>query len=243
MPDEAPDVIQDQLADEATAPSAEDQAQAADASPETFSDKFDPASLPDELRPAYQQLRADYTRKTQEIGSRNRDQILQQALQDPNFRNQAFEAWGVEYGQDDDDLYEDPDEDLRREVAELRQWRDEITQANTKQQREQALTASVDRQLESLEERIGRELPEKVSNWIGTVALNNPDDTGQPDVQGAYDQWADVVAEERKSWVNTKRKARPAPSGQSGSKQVNLKNDQERLNALAEAFEEAELGE
>lgn len=241
MTDEAPDAIQDQP--EADAPTdAVDQANA----PVTdmFDDKFDPATLPDELRPVYNQYRADYTRKTQEIGSRNRDQILQQALQDQNFQRQAFEAWGVELPEEDQQYdegdYVDPEvEELRRDVAEMKAWRAEQMQVHQSQR----LANDITEQIEGLEHSLGRTFDKKRSDFFGNLALQYQDEQGRPNVRAAYEDWAEQMSEERKSWASTKRQARPAPSGQSGSKQVNLNNDQERRQALADAFEEAELGD
>lgn len=66
----------------------------------TFTDKFDPNSLPPELATAYKQMQADYTRKTQEIAQmRKQFEELMAAMQDQG-KPQPEDEGQVEYPTD-----------------------------------------------------------------------------------------------------------------------------------------------
>src|SRR2546430_2455221 len=108
MPDEpnvAP-VEPDQPQVEPSAPAAPPETgQGAEPQPSPFDEKFDPASLPDELRPAYNQMRADYTQKTQSLADQRREAEQYQQIvgaltsDDPEMRTAALTALGYDYSQ------------------------------------------------------------------------------------------------------------------------------------------------
>ena len=163
--------------------------------PEPFSENFDPAALPDELRPAYQQLRADYTRKTQSIAQERqdaRDAIeLRDALQDPQKRIDALQRLGIidpDAVEDDGPLDDDPNSKLQQEWEQFKAERAQEQAQAQEAEVEQAKIAYINHGLAELVERTGREFTEKEFARLGRLASITPDAEGLPDVQAAYDE-------------------------------------------------------
>jgi hypothetical protein len=239
---QAPDVDQDQLTDEAPAPAEEaDQASGQEESPEYFSDTFDPASLPEELRPAYQQMRADYTRKTQTVAEQKREQEhlidLAMKIRDPEQQRHALKELGFSFeGEEENEDYEgdgefEDGEDEYVTRAELQQFQQELALRER--------NAFLETEFDGLGRATGREFSRQQRVLIGNHAINVAAQTGKPlDVRGAYEDIVEAIAS-KQSRGSRKRQAAQAPSGVGGSKQVDLTKPQERIKAAAEAIEAA----
>src|SRR4051812_37410386 len=166
--DDAAPEVEDKPDVDVEAPVATDKADTPE-KPDYFSDTFDPATLPDELRPAYNQLRADYTQKTQTVAEQRREveqhQELLSALRsdDPYLRAQALEYLGFSVAEEGDeeeedgDEYQDPIDALRAEIQEMKEWRESQAQSAEESQFEQAINADLDAQWAVLQKDTGRE--------------------------------------------------------------------------------------
>jgi hypothetical protein len=204
-----------------------------------FSDKFDPALLPDELRPAYKQMQGAFTKKTQSL-SQEKQRAVEEALTDPDFQRRAFEAWGL-VEEEEDDLYQDNLEAIPPAVLnrlEALEKRDQEFQARA---REEALNSYVNDQIDALEDSTGREFSKAQAEALGNLALSRPPGPeGMPDISGAYEfLFTDVLGDEKKRWTG-KKKGSPKPGGpgSAADKQPNLGSDEERIDFMAERLKE-----
>lgn len=239
MPDEgtpAPEATQDQPT---PAPSAEDKAPERDAN--TFAGTFDPASLDESLVPAYKQMQADYTRKTQEIAALRQPDAVADYLRTLPEDQQAsvLRSIGIELEADEveeDDLdYDDPDEELRAQIEEINEWRSSQEQHAADAQLENWLNDEIGNQLDQLETATGREFDESEVMEIGQIALDRALASGQaPDVKAIYESiYTNLLPHERKRWVKSKRTPQ-APNGASASHQPDLDDKEERREFIAQ---------
>lgn len=195
----------------------------------------------------YNELRPAYTRATQQLSEY--EQLFQQ-LQDPELQAEALAELGFEVAEDEseegsgDELdFDDPLEarldaleaDRRQqaetaEVGELEEMRDEY----------------IDGAIEYISSNLGRTFSERQQEALGNLAIQLADDRGVPDVQQAYGMLYGedgVLEEERRSWIDSKRNAAQAPSGQSGTGRPDLSTRKARvdyINERARAQEEAD---
>lgn len=242
---EAPAESQDQPTPDAEAP--EGTSQEATEKPDHFSEKFDPASLPEELVPAYKQMQADYTRKTQEVAALRQPDAVADYLRTlrPEDQEAVLRSIGIELQADeddgDDDLYSDPDEELRRELEELKAWRAEQEQSRQDEEVETFLENSINDQIAALEEATGRELTEQEAQTIGEFAYDRARANGQvPDVKAAYERiYTELLPHERKRWVQSK-KTPQAPNGSSASHQPDLDDPEQRREYLLQRLSASE---
>jgi hypothetical protein len=245
MPDEgtpAPEETQDKPTD-AEAP-VQDKADAPQAEP--FSETFDPANLPDELIPAYKQLQGAATRKFQEAAAlRQPDAVADYLRTLPEDAQAAvLREIGIELEADEveEDLgYDDPDEELRSELEELKQWRQAQEQTAADSQLENWLNDEIGSQLDQLEEATGREFDEAEVNELGQYALDRALASGTaPDVKAIYESiYTNLLPAERKRWVASK-KAPQAPTGASASHQPDLDDTETRREWLAQQLADSQ---
>lgn len=221
--------------------------------PEFFSDQFDPDSLDEPLQQRYKQMHADYTRKTQQLAQQRQEveqhQMLLQALQsdDPQLQAQALEALGLEFADDDEDPYGDPDleevdplDELHDEVARLKADREQELAARQQQQQVQQIEQHMDQQFADLAKREGRQLSEKEKLALSVLAgfvVDSTDASGLPDMNAAYEWLSGLREEWRQGYVTSKQAPRVASSGQPGSPSFNFDDENERVSALASVLE------
>lgn len=224
---------------------ASQEPQAAPAEP--FSDKFDPASLPQELLPAYKQLQGAATKKFQEAAAlKSPDQLSQyfRSLSDQD-QQAILEASGWAVGQQEQDDLEsefqlppDPDEEYRGKVDEMLAWRDSLNQDQQVQQTEQMVTEDINSQLGTLAESTGRTFEPEEAQRLGEFAYNQALVNGEmPDVKAAYEViYTELLPHERKRWVDTKSSIPQAPQpGSSASQETNMDDREERRQWIYDA--------
>lgn len=235
---EAPEP-QDQPAPETPAPELSDQAD----KPDIFSEKFDPASLPDELLPRYRQMTADYTQKTQSLAEQRKEieqeQQLLQALRsnDPDLQAQALELLGLEFAQQEQEQQEEFEDPYESRLAALEQALQSQAQQQQEEQFQAQMTDYLEQQLSSLEQSTGRQFDDEEVSAILAQAYVQPNQDGLPGVQQAFDHlYTKVLAKERQRWVQSKQSGQPG-QGESGSPTVDLKNDQSRRAELARVIQ------
>ncbi len=232
--------------DQPNVPDAPAQEAAPEPTPGFFDEKFDPASLSDELRPAYNQLRGDYTQKTQALAEQRKEVEQEQQLlsalrsDDPDTQREALEFLGYEIPQEaaqEEDDYVDPFDELRAEVTALREARDADQQAQQTYQQEQQEINDLEKQFSALEQQTGREFSDDEVDMIAALSFSKRDDTGSPDVRGAYERlYSDFLTKQRSQWVGSK-KAPKAPQGQSGTETFDFSNSDARVQRMADMME------
>jgi hypothetical protein len=227
-----------------------DQVSEPDEAVEIFSDTFDPATLDEALRPAYQQMRADYTKKTQSLSEQRKEieesKRLLEFLQsdDPDEQRLALHALGYdvdlpdeedapEYDAEDNELAE-----LKAELAEIREWQQGQQEQSQQAEFSQALDAFVNEELDNLEKSTGRKFDDKELDLLAAVANATPDADDLPDFRAAYERlYGDFLPAQKKAWMDGKKPA-PAPGkGTSGTPQVDLSDDDARIAQLARDIE------
>lgn len=246
---------------DAEAPAQQDQPVDAPEAPETdqptgseesFTD-FDTSQIPEDadrewLAQRYQQMQADYTRKTMGLGEQ-RQEIEQNTLQqwadavrqNPSLLKQLdlderalLETYGYA-PEDPEDEFVDP---IERELAEMKQWRTTIEQQEEANAQFEAEADHVESELEKLEQQTGQKFDEDEANWIFDVARTRRTQRGLPDVQGAV-RMLDTIGKKRVEAYKESKKAPRAPGqGKAGSRAFDPKNKAERLDAMTQSAQE-----
>jgi hypothetical protein len=242
MTDAAPEETQDKPDEQPAPPSAEDKGPEA-AQAEPFTETFDPANLPEELRPAYKQLQGAATRKFQEAAALRQPDAVAEYLRTlaPEVQEQVLERIGIQL-QGDEEFYEedefpDPDAEIRRELEELREWKQGMEQGQQDERLEDWLAEDIGNQISGLSDSTGRKFDEKESLAIGQIAFDRALASGQPpDVSAAYELiYGELLPAERKRWVDSKRSPQ-APSGSSASHTPDLDKSSTRRDYLAQRY-------
>ena len=185
----------------------------------------------------YEHLQPEFTRATQD---RDRYRIeaeqtrqLVGALQDddPQVRQQAAEALGLQLVEeaDDDTQFADPNEQLARELAELKQWRDEFTGSQQQEQYVAQIEQSVEHQLDQL-----GGLTEAQKDWIVSRAIAlPPTQDGLPDIPAAHAEFTALIDAEKQSWAKSKpRTAFTSAAGQEATQVPDLNNREQRVEYM-----------
>lgn len=180
----------------------------------------------------YTDLQAEYTRSQQASKEAQEREQWYQALvtsDDPDTRRQAAEILGFELPDDEQvdegfepDGYEDPTEQLRAELEELKAWKDSLTQ-NERQQVEQEFTSAyAHEQLDELgvdpEDTETRRLVfERALSLPRLRPLPGMPVDGLVDMKSAYEQITAYQTSMFDRWRKTKRAPFVPPGGQSAN--------------------------
>jgi hypothetical protein len=216
--------------------------------PEYFDEKFDPASLPDELKGAYKQMRDAFSSKTQTLAEQRREAQealeLQQALRDPDSNPELLERYGLLVEGDEEpefEQYDDPTEALEQRIAQLEAERQTEHQTREQAELEEAEIAYVNQGLSDLMKTTGRDdfSPEEIQ-LIGDLSRLRRDPEGLPDVQGAYNAiYAEALGKERSRWVGQKNSPQ-APAGGAAVEVPDTDNPRDRVDYMAQKLAELE---
>lgn len=186
--------------------------------PEYFDEKFDPASLPEELRVGYKQMRDAFSKKTQTLAEERR------ALQEQFEASQQGPQEEEEY--DDNDEYEDPYE---QRLAAIEQALNAQHQTAQQHAQEEAEYNYIVDGLKGLQEKTGREFDPEELNALGLLSERLRDPQGKPDVDQAYELiYATVLPKERERWKQQKDSPQ-APSGSTPTEVPDLTTEQGRV--------------
>jgi len=145
----------------------------------------------EDLRPQYDRIQNQYNQ-----------------YEDPQYKEQKFKEWASEFGYEiedtDTEVYDDPADQLRAEIAELKSNFQNYTQQQTQAQEVQIAHSYADRELEKL-----GVTDERVGTWIKSRATSMPAIQYEghivPDVQAAYEDYKELVNIEKQSWANSKQ--------------------------------------
>jgi hypothetical protein len=181
----------------------------------------------------YEDLRPQFDRTNQQLAQ----------LNDEEYRKQLMAQWGYEVEDaPPEQEWVDPTDELRQELNELKQWRDQRTQAEQEQEQLQRITASVDDQFKAAQ----ADLDPATREWVTTRALNmDPREDGMPDIAGALEAYGAWVEGQQKQWEEARRKPRAPriPSGgQEGTSAPDLNDREARRAHMAEQLDAIDRG-
>jgi len=230
---------------------------------DAFTD-VDLESLSEEERGRYEQMQADYTRKTQALAEQRTElesvqsfvtdlvadepSEEQAAMQEQVFRALA-ERLGYELEGDDeatgDDAEEGDDEPEFRDprVDALLAEREAEAEAKRAEQYEARLDeveTEIEDGLKGLAKKDGVDLTDDELGLLfdATLALP-PVDGDKPDIAGAYKRLTTVLNVNKKRWIDSK-KADPAPGGDAGAEKPDLSTPEGRQANLARIVQAAQ---
>lgn len=241
-----------------------------EASEESFTD-VDLDGLPEEVQNRYQQMQADYTRKTQALaeqraemetqtafvadlvaGEPTEDQVeLQEAVFQALAERLGYDIEGLEADEDaegdDAETGDEAPEFRDPRVDELLAEREAAKQAEAEQQREQQLDTieqEIEDGLKALAKEDGiAELSDDELDLLFDKVLSLPpvevDGQPKPDLKGAFAALKKVLGVNQQRWIDSKRNAAQAPSGEQAEKPVDLMDQQQRVAHMARSIQAA----
>jgi hypothetical protein len=245
----------DQAPAEASAPAQAAQPQKEETEPEPFSENFDPSKLPEELRPAYNQLRADYTRKTQTLAEQRKQAEGAQAffndLQSEDTRDEVLKWFAEQLGgpeqlaqylgfEVDDPTQAEGDEEedftspqltaAEQRLAALEARETERLQAEQARELDQKFQT----ESEAIEKEIGFELPQEdwqriVEHALGKALVRNE----PPDLRGAFEDFQATWTNRQKGWASSKETTHMASGGEAATEQPDLDTPLARRDHMA----------
>jgi len=172
-------------------------------------------------RKRYEDLRPQYDRVQNEYSQ----------YQDPEYRKQLFAQLAEENGYTlagDDEVYEDPTEQLRAELrAEFQQELSKRDQARADAEAAAIAEHYAETKLDALNVN-----DQQIRSWIELKALTMPgiqDENGHvvPDVEAAYEEYKGLINAEKKRWGNTKTGAIAATEGEANTGVPAWKNEKD----------------
>jgi hypothetical protein len=149
---------------------------------------------------------------------------------------EALEALGIPFEAEDEEFL-DPDEQLRQEVAQLKE------QLGTQQQQAEYAEAEdmeatyIAEQIDALEKSKGIELDDEAIDFVIDNARANRGDRGEPMVQPAFERFAKVLESDRTRYLESKKNAPKAPIGGPGEEKIDLSDDDARQRAMVRDME------
>lgn len=183
----------------------------------------------------YNDLRPEFDRTTQRLSEYERNV---QALQsdDPDTRLAAAEALGLQLIDDEPEAFEeqDPLDELRKELDDLKGWKNSREQAEAEAARNEAVLNHVNTQITEIETGLGNEFDADELEVIVSLARALQTEDGLPDVRAAWDKLNGVTQKSTQRWAKTKKAPPIRPGGKSATKQPDLDNDRERREWMLE---------
>jgi hypothetical protein len=230
------------MPDEATqAPGEVQDTPQTDAAPEVGKPAAEPPANGEEDKPTvdfekrYNDLRPEYDRANQLLAAARGEH-------GPEAQVQALQQLGVNVQQEaeeEDDPFEDPDERTQREVAELREKMQQREEAEEWAQFEQLEGEFVNSTLDQLEQDENLKLSSKERKWIETQGKANRLESGEPNLQGAFDDLKGIKSAARDEYLASKKQATKAPAGAVGEDKIDLSDKDKRNQWMAEQIRPA----
>lgn len=155
---------------------------------------------------------------------------------------EAMDALGIPYEKPEDDEFLDPEEQLRQEVAQLKE------QFGTQQQQaeyagfEEQEASYIAEQIDALEKEAGIELDDQAIDFVIDRARSNRGEDGAPDIQGAFKGFNSIIESDRKRYLESKKNAPKVPVGGPGEDKIDLSDTEQRQAAMVRDME-AEMSE
>jgi hypothetical protein len=182
----------------------------------------------------YSDLQPEYTRTTQELSTLRQREDAYKALlysDDPDTRQQAAQALGIELAEDgaDDTQYDDPTDALRAELEQLKQTVSGDLTARQQQEQIASLEAAAESSMDTLQ--VPKD--EAVRDWLVSRAVAlPPTEHGTLDIEQAWKQFGALMDAQKKTWANTKRTHAFAPGGGEGTQAPDLSTHAGRVQHM-----------
>jgi hypothetical protein len=175
----------------------------------------------------YNDLQPEYTRATQRLSELEQQQQwyeLAMTTDDPDTQRQALQRLGYDVPEEVEDVEpaewmddEDPNADVRKELAELKAWKEQSTQQQRQEIEQQYFDSHMEREIERLGlDKLKDHQQRMVLLLSGGMSVPAPPGAPLqelPNVEAAFEQWKQDMLEEQKSWASTKQRAPYVPSG------------------------------
>lgn len=237
---------------------------AATTEPEYFSENFDPSTLDEALQPAYKQMQGAWTKKTQELAEQrkqaesataffndlqsedNREGALAWLADNLGGPDQLIAALGYQFNDDTDQTDLDPTEQMR---SEWEQFKAQQSQREA-QQAEEAYVSQVDahlvegvKQINAQLSQQGRDaLTDDEQRLVVKNALVDTEAGQMPNVQGAYETYANLMDARLKDWANTKRGGATRAGGEAATQVPDLDDERQRQDYIAQRLTDMQSG-
>ena len=208
---------------------------------ESGPDNGTPAETPDiDFEQRYNDLRSEFDRRNQQYSEAEQLQVALSGAAGPEAQAEILAAFGIELEDDEFDEFDefdeyDPDARIDRLEALLE---DQQMMA----QEEAMAEAEVDyltEGIETLEQNEGREFSDQEIATLASVARANPDENGVPDLAYAHAHLTELIQDRQSAWVQSKKAKRPG-SGIAADRAVNLDNEEDRVQFMADRLAAAE---
>lgn len=184
----------------------------------------------------YNELRGDYTKKTQKLSEYERTiQDLQSG--DPERQGKALQSLGLLEEEEEEDFdFDEGDESESALLARLARLEQKLQSQDAASQEESAINAEVDyldTELTKIEKKIGRELEEDEVQLYGYVATQMRDEEGRPDVAAAH-KFLSEQNERNFERYKASKSAPQLPTGKPGEEKLDLDDPDVRVKYMAE---------
>lgn len=210
----------------------------------TLEDGFDPSSLPDELAPAYKQMQADYTRKTQEIAEERKFMAALQS--DPETQQAVFTQLAESLGYE----IENPDQQPPAPEGEqgpldprVDQLIEQLEADRSDRETEQyihAIEQHFATEVGQIQKDAGELTGAEQDALLRLATSLPPDENGMPPVKEAWNTLSGLYDQRQQQYLQSKKDAPPPPTqGQPGQEAEKFDSSEARTEALARAMERA----
>lgn len=242
-PDQAPSE------QETSAPAQETEA------PDYFGENFDPSTLHESARPAYEQMRKAFTQKTQDLAEQRKQSQWQQDLvtdlqsEDPEAKSNALQwmaqngllteeqtaqVFGWEIEQPNDEQPPDPSEQMRSEWEAFKTEREQAKQQAAQDEFVNRVDADAGEQMAKIAKDLGRELPQRTQELLVSRALvAHVKDDGMLDINAALQELQQEWQESQQGWVASKETTTTQPGGEAATEVPDLDTEQARRDHMA----------
>lgn len=226
--------------------------------PDYFGENFDPQTLHESARPAYEQMRKAFTQKTQDLAEQRKQTQWQQDLitdlqsEDPEAKSNALQwmaqngllteeqtaqvfGWEFEQQDEDDEQEPDPTQQMRTEWEQFKSEREQAAQQAQQKEFVARVDADAGEQLSKIAEDQGvKELPKRTQELLvsrALVAHVKPD--GMLDIQAAFKELEEEWSERQRGWASTKETTSIQPGGEAATEVPDLDTEAGRLQHMA----------
>jgi hypothetical protein len=172
-----------------------------------------------------------YKDKASEAEQRQQWYDLALTTDDPDTQRRALQHLGFDVPNEVEDVEptewddEDPLADVRKELAELRSWKEQSTQQQQQEVQQQFFDSYMEMEIERLGlDKLDTRQQEMVFDRLRRVGgIPAPPGTPideYPNVEAAYKLFQEEMLEEQKSWASVKKRAPYVPSGGQSANEV-----------------------
>ena len=208
---------------------------------ESGPDNGTPAESPDiDFEQRYNDLRSEFDRRNQQYSEAEQLQAALSGAAGPEAQAQVLAAFGIELEGEEADEFDDLDEfDPDARIDRLEALLEEQQMAAQEEAMAEAEVEYLTEGIEALEQQEGREFSDQEIATLASIARANPDQNGVPDLEAAHAHLTELIQDRQSAWVQSKKAKRPG-SGIAAGRAVDLDNEEERVQFMADRLAAAE---